>query len=241
MFRIKIIIGLLLVNLSLFGQRNSIKSELALADKAILSQNYEEALKHVEAALKIDELYLDALEKKVNIMIIDNRSKEISKEIDEKLSNNLQQPEYYYLRAIVNNYRQKLSKAIEDFDNAIYYQMPVKYLDRVYLNRGVAHHKIGNFELAETDFLSAMEYNPRNATLYHSWGMLNYEQRLFEEAINKFNKAIQYGDKRPILYYNLAMSYLRIDDMDNACMSFGKACSLGYKNACKSFMLECSE
>ncbi len=241
MLRRVIFTGVLFYCSLAFGQRGEINAELAKADKLVLEKEYEAALKHVEAALDIDKLYLDALEKKVNIMLLMEKDREILKEIDELVKKNIQQPEYYYIRAVVYNYKQRPSKAIEDLDNALYYQIPGKYQERVYLNRGVAYYYLGNFEAAELDFRGALEINPRYATVYHSWGMMDYEKRMFEEAAKKFNKAVQYGDERPILFYNLGMSYLRIKDMPNACFNFNKACNLGYKSACKLYLLECSE
>jgi TPR repeat protein len=71
--------------------------------------------------------------------------------------------------------------------------------------------------------------------------MLKYEEKEYDEALKYFNKAIQYENDNPIIFYNLAMSYLRSDDMENACYYFNKSCSLGYRNACKVYLLQCSE
>jgi tetratricopeptide (TPR) repeat protein len=242
MCRIALLISIFFINTQLFGQADLFKIELAKADSYIALKNYPEALKLIEGVLEIEPLYLDALEKKVNVMLINNDSKTLLKEIEELISQNIQQPEYYYIRALINNYKEHVSKAVEDLDDAIYYQMPEEYLDRVYLNRGVAYYKLGKFDKAEMDFRAALEINPRYATVYHSWGMLDYELNRFEEAVKKFNKAVQYGDEQPILYYNLGMSYKRLGDMKKACQSFNIACTKGgYKDACKLYFLQCAE
>ena len=222
------------------AQNNTIKAELAQADRLTKEAKYDDALQHIDAALKINSLSLDALEKKVNVMLLADREKDISKEIDELIKSNVQQPEYYYLRALLYISKNKPQKAVEDLDNAIYYQMPDKYLDKVYLNRGVAYYDIGDFSKAEADFQAAIELNPKNSTVYHSWGMLKYEEKNYEEAVKYFLKAVQYEDNNPVIFYNLAMGYMRLDDMENACYYFNKSCSLGYRNACKAYMLQCT-
>lgn len=242
MLRIALLISFLSLNIQLFSQAELIKIELAKADSYIALKNYQEALNHIEAVLEIDPLYIDALERKVNIKLIEGDTKAILKEIDEQIEQNVQQAEYYYIRAIINNYKDRVSKAIEDLDNAIYYQMPEEFLDRVYLNRGVAYYKLGKFDEAETDYRAALEISPRYATVYHSWGMLDYEMSKFEDAVEKFEKAVQYGDERPILFYNLGMSYKRLGDMQKACYNFNIACTKGgYKDACKLYFLQCTE
>jgi len=225
----------------LYCQDERIKAELLQADRLTSEVKYDEALQHINAALAIDNLQLEAWEKKVNVMLLADRSKDITKEIDDLIEINRQQPEYYYLRSLLYSSKQKPQKTIEDLENAIYYQMPEKYMDKIYLNRGVAYYKIGDFANAETDFQEAINSNPRNATAYHSWGMLKYEEREYEEAVKYFNKAIQFEDNNQVIYYNLAMSYLRLEDMENACFFFNKSCSLGYRNACKVYLLECSQ
>lgn len=239
---IALILTIFYFSICLNAQTKGFKEELAKADEYITAKQYQDALKHIENVLDNDPLYLDALEKKVSVMISAGNSKEIFKQIDDLIKANIQQPEYYYIRAIINNYRQRTLKAIEDFDDAIYYQMPQKYLDRVYLNRGVAYYNVGRFEEAESDFSKALEINPKYATVYHSWGMLDYEMGRFEDAVKKFNKAIQYGDERAILYYNLGMSHRRLGDMKNACYNFNVSCNKGgYKDACKIYFLQCAE
>lgn len=241
MHRFLFLIGIITFCFALYGQDDKIKAELVQADRLTKELKYNEALQHIDAALIINNLSLEALEKKVNVMLLADKSKEISDEIDRLIKGSIQQPEYYYLRSLIYLNKQKPQKAIEDLNNAIYYQMPEKYLDKVYLNRGVAYYNIGDFIKAETDFQAALEINPRYSTVYHSWGMLKYEEKEYEEALKYFNKAIQYENDNPIIFYNLAMSYLRSDDMENACYYFNKSCSLGYRNACKVYLLQCSE
>lgn len=241
MQRIFIVLALIALNASVFGQTDKIRAQLVQADRLINEKNFTEALIHIDAALEIDPLYLEALEKKASVLLQNNQEKEISKLIDDWIKQAPLQPEYYYLRGIISLYKQKPQKAVEDFENAIYYQIPEKYMDKIYLNRGMAYYTLGQFTEAESDFSNAIEINPKYSTAYHHWGMLKYELREYDEAVELFNKAIQFEDNNPVIFYNLGMTYYRLKEMEKACYYFNKSCSLGYKNSCKFYLLECSE
>jgi tetratricopeptide (TPR) repeat protein len=224
-----------------FSQVDKIKSELAQADKLINDKNYAEALKHIDAALDIDPLYIESLEKKLSVMLQNNQEKEITKQIEDWIAYAPQQPEYFYIRGVLFLYKQKPQKAIDDFENAVYYQIPEKYMDKIYLNRGMAYYNLGKFPEAESDFSNAVDINPKYSAAYHSWGMLKYEQQDYEEAVNLFNKALQLEEDNPVIYYNLGMTYVRLKDLNKACYYFNKSCTLGYKNACKFYLLQCGQ
>lgn len=237
-----VILGLVVGMSSLFAQNDAIEAELKLADGFITNKNYDEALKHVENALKIDGLYLIALEKKVSIMILSENENAALKEINSMISENPQQPEYYYIRAIIHLYKQKPNKAIQDLNDAeIIYSMPAEYMERVYLRRGTAYYFYGDFMKAEIDFKAAININPKNATVYHSWGMLKYEEGLYEDAIKYFSKALQYEDKSPVAHYNIGMAHSKVGETEEACHHFNQACILGHRSACKIYYLQCTE
>jgi len=229
------------ISLSVYSQDSQVEKELKQADKLLIEKKYDEAMEYVETALEIDPFNLEALEKKVNINILKENSKELFKEIDELIKNYPTQPEYYYVRALLFLYKQKQQKAIEDFESAIDNNIPVEYMEKIYLNRGMAYYNIGNFPMAEENFENALKLNPEYSTVYHSWGMLKYEVKEYDAAVKNFKKAILYEDDNPIIYYNLGMSYLRLKDMDNACKYFNISSTLGYKNAFKVYFLECTE
>jgi len=231
----------LFISIGAFSQNAIVEAELKQADRNSRNGNYSEAIKHINNALEEDPLYLPALERKINVLIQSEDDKGALKEVNELLKDFPQQPEYYYLRSIIYLYKQKGGKAIDDLNNAIYYQMPKENLDKIYVSRGTAYYFIGDFESAEADFQEAVTLNPKNASAYHSWGMLKYEEQLFDEAIANFNKAILYEDNSAITHYNIAMAYYKQDEMKDACHHFNRSCVLGNRSACKIYYLECSE
>lgn len=214
-------------------------SEMKMVDAYVASGDISKALLTLEDILVKDPSFLDAQEKKIELLTQEERSKDAFRDIEEYIAMYPTQPEYYYLRAILNLQKEKYTKAVEDFDAAINLKFPEKYIYKVYLNRGMAHFNNQDLELAELDFEEVIKLDSRNAAAYHGKGMVNYEQNEYENAIVEFQKAIRIDDSNPITYFNLAMTYFRLDDIDNACYNFNKSCALGHRNACRLLLMEC--
>lgn len=223
------------------SQDPEVPKELKEADFYIGNEQYDKALQLIDKALRKDPLNLDALEKKIAIYQSTDRLKDASKEIEEKLERNSKQGEYYYIRGVLNMYREKYVKSIENFESALENDIRSEDFYRVYLNRGMAYLHLTEFDLAEKDFQKAIELKPGFATAYHSLGMLKYETKEYEKAVEYFSKAIEIDESNAITYYNMGMSYFRLEDYDNACFCFNKSCMLGHRNACRLHLMECSK
>lgn len=223
----------------LFSQNSDHDSDMKMVAAYAASGDISKALLKIEDILVEDPAFIEAQEKKIDFLSQEDRSKEAQKDIEAYIAMYPTQPEYYYLRAILNLQRAKYAKAIEDFDNAVELKMPEKYIYKVYLNRGMAHFNNQDFDLAEIDFDEVIRMDSKNAAAYHGKGMVKYEQALYDEAIVEFQKAIHFEDNNPITYYNLAMAYFRADNSDNACYNFNKSCALGHRNACRLLLMEC--
>jgi tetratricopeptide (TPR) repeat protein len=212
---------------------------MKMVDAYVASGDISKALLSLEDILVKDPTYIEAQEKKIDLLSQQERSKDALRDIEEYISMYPTQPEYYYCRAILSLQKEKFSKAIEDFDVAINLKFPEQYIYKVYLNRGIAHFNNQDFELAKLDFEEVLKLEPKNAAAYHGKGMVAYEQSDYENAIIEFQKAIRIEDDNPITYFNLAMTYFRLNEKENACYNFNKSCALGHRNACRLLMMEC--
>lgn len=224
---------------SSFSQTFDHTTEMKMVDAYVASGDVSKALLSLEDILVKDPTYIEAQEKKINLLIQQERGKDAFRDIQEYIAMYPTQPEYYYLRAILNLQKEKFSKAIEDFDVAINLKFPEDYIYKVYLNRGMAHFNNQDYELAELDFDEVLKLDSKNAAAYHGKGMVYYEQSEYENAIVEFQKAIRIEDNNPITYFNLAMTYFRLNDQENACYNFNKSCALGHRNACRLLLMEC--
>jgi tetratricopeptide (TPR) repeat protein len=228
-----------LLPLWLGAQEGDIEKSLRLADVQIAAGDVQKALLTIEDILVKQPDNLDAQEKKINILVQQNRSKDAIKDIEEYILVYPSQPEYYYLRAVLKLQDQKYDKAIEDFDRAIQLDMPKGSEYKVYLNRGMAHFYNQDFDQSEDDFNEVIALNPKNAAAFHGKGMIKYELGQYEEAIVEFQKALKLEDDNAITHFNIAMSYFRIKEKENACYHFNRSCALGLRNACRLMMMEC--
>ncbi len=223
-----------------YSQDSDIDKSLKMADAQVASGDLNQALLTIEEILAKEPENLDAQEKKLNILVQQNRAKDAMKDIEDYITAYPAQPEFFYLRAILKLQDQKYSKAIEDFDRAIQLDIPKAAEYKVYLNRGMAHFYNQDFDQAEADFSEVNALNPKNAAAYHGKGMVKYELGEYEEAAVEFQKALKLEEDNPITHYNLAMSYYRMKDMENACYHFNRSCALGHRNACRLLMMQCN-
>ncbi len=227
---------------SVTGQNpeSEIEKNLRLVDANIRLGGFSKALLLIEDILVMQPNNLDAQEKKINILVQQDRSREAFADIEEYISMYPNNPEYYYLRAVLNLQKQKYTKAIDDFNNAIRLDMPAATIYKVYLNRGMAHFYNQDFDLALNDFDEVLALNPRSAAAYHGKGMIKYELDEYEDAVTEFQQSLKLDDTNPITYYNLAMTYYRMNENDNACYYFNKSCEMGHRNACRLLMMQCN-
>jgi tetratricopeptide (TPR) repeat protein len=222
-----------------YSQSDDIENSLATAQLQINIQDYTKALLTIEDILIRQPGNLRAQEMKIDILLQLNKEKDALRDIEEYMRMYPAQPEYYYLRALLNLQKEKYFRAVEDFDQAALMEMSPDLASKVYLNRGMAHFYNQDFELAEADFDEVIASDQKNAAAYHGKGMVKYALQKYEEAIIEFQRSLKIEDSNPITHYNIAMSYFRLKDEDNACYHFNKSCALGHRNACRLLMMEC--
>jgi tetratricopeptide (TPR) repeat protein len=244
MFRI-LLLNILSLNIFLtnflYSQVSADSTVLKLADQYAASRKYDDALAIYKDILFNNPANIDVQEKKLNVLIQADRQKEASRDLDDLIRMYPQGPEYYYLKALLELKNEKYVKSIDDFDQSIKLDMPKEFQYKVYLNRGMAHFYMQDYDLSESDFKAVIERDPKNAAAYHGLGMVKYEQKDYEEAVSDFLKSLKYDEANAITHFNMAMSYYRLEQKDNACYHFNRACALGNRNACKLLMMECAE
>ncbi|MBA7519581.1 Beta-barrel assembly-enhancing protease [subsurface metagenome] len=236
-----LILLLLSFNAQLLSQQEDLEASLLLVDRYIASGEITKALTTIENILVKQPNNVDGQEKKISILTEQDRSKDAYNDVEDYMRMYPDQPEYFYFRALLHLQKGKYSKAIDDFNRAIQLDMPDNTVYKVYLNRGMAHFYLQDFDLAEDDFNEVLSLHSKSAAACHGKGMIKYELREYEEAVIQFQKALKLEDENPITHFNMAMTYFRLEEIDNACYHFNKSCSLGHRNACRLLMMECSQ
>jgi tetratricopeptide (TPR) repeat protein len=225
----------------LLSQQGTSDSTMLNIDKFVATGHTDKALLLIEDILFRDPSNLDIQEKKLNILIQADRTKDAYDDVEKLIIMYPSHPEYLYLKAVLNLQKQKFSKAIDDFDKAITLKMPPKSLYKVYLNRGMAHFYMQDYDLADYDFSKVLELEPKNAAAYHGKGMVKYELHEYEDAVTAFQKSLNFDENNAITHFNMGMSYFRLEDKENSCYHFNRACALGNRNACRLLLLECTQ
>jgi tetratricopeptide (TPR) repeat protein len=198
---------------------------LAEADSLITGNRLQEALTKTEEALSVSGSNKTAQQYRINIYYLMQNDKEALRYADDAVKKYPQDPDFLYLRGIINNSALESAKREE--------------LYKIYLNRGVANHYLMDYESAMSDFSRAIELNDTAASVYQGRAMLHYEMKDYTAAVDDFNKVLELGQENAAILFNLGMSYFRLEQKEKACPLLQKSCSLGNKNACRMSLMEC--
>lgn len=225
----------------IISQESEILNKLVTEADVLLSANkHTEALAKTKEALKIKSDFHPALQKQINILFLMNDEKESVRVVDNAIELYPGNPGYHYLRGLINNGRERYSKALDDFTQAIDLNPGQDMLYRCYLGRGVSYMNLLEYENALSDLNASIGENDTVAGAYYSRGMVNYELREYESAVADFQKILEFSEGNAALYFNLGMAYFRMND-DKACQNLNKACTMGNTNACRMSLMECAK
>ncbi len=227
--------------LKAFSQEDPIVARLLEeADIALAASDFEKSLDKVESALRQSPKDINALQKRINIYYQMNNIKEASGHTEQAIREFPDEPEFYYLKGLINIAKEKYYKSVTDFNKVLALNKPID-MYKVYLNRGVAYLNLKDYNPAIEDLTKSIELNNTNASAYHTIGMIYYDLQDYTLAVENFTRALDLSQDNPVTFFNLGMSYFRQEDKESACPYFHKACSMGDKNACRMAFMECAK
>jgi tetratricopeptide (TPR) repeat protein len=234
-------ITVVLTGISVMAQDETrLNALLTEADALVSSDNLQDALAKTREAMTISPDYHPAVQKHINILFLMNDEKESMRMVDDAIRKYPDVAGYYYLRGIINNAREKYSRALDDFNSAIDLN-PKDILYRCYLGRGVSYLNLLEYEQALADLSASIQQNDTVAGAYYSRAMANYELHDYTAAISDFQKTLDFSEGNAALYFNLGMSHYRLNEKEKACPNFNKSCSMGNTNACRMSLMECAK
>jgi len=233
-----ITLSLLIWNTGIPQTSERITSLLADADSLITGNRLQEALAKTEEALSVSGSNKTAQQYRINIYYLMQNNKEALRYADDAVKKYPQDPDFLYLRGIINNSAGRYGKAVDDFTDALE-SAKREELYKYYLNRGVANYYLTDYESAMTDLNRAVELNDTAASVYQGRAMLHYDLKDYSAAVDDFNKVLELGEENAALLFNLGMCYFRLEQKEKACPLLQKSCSLGNKNACRMSLMEC--
>lgn len=120
--------------------------------------------------------------------------------------------------------RGKYDKAIQAYDEALGYdKLAPANRANILSDRGVAHWRMNQAELALGDFRQAVEINPQYAQVYNNMGNVLMDQNKPQEAIQAYNQAIDNAPTYGVAYNNRATAAFEQGDYKAAIGDFNAA------------------
>ncbi len=113
-------------------------------------------------------------------------------------------PQAYAARASVYLALDRPASAVEDLNQAI--QLGLTQDPTVYLNRGQAYFRLDMYDLAEQDFLRALELDPENPAVHFNLGTLYLQTGDEEKAVEHLTRTLELDEGFAAAYFNRAMA-----------------------------------
>lgn len=214
---------------------NYTKGEILLDAK-----DYTGAINLFNKTLDITPSYFEAYIGKSKAYNLMGDVKEAYKVLDNAISSYPSSAELFLARGLLNNSKERYSKALDDFDKALKLNESLNSFS-VYYNRGIAYSNLQEYDSALDDFNKAAEVEPNNANAFYSRGLANYQLGNYDPAVKDFIRSDELNPNNPVTYYNLGMAYYKMQDPENACVYFHKSCGMKNTNACKMIIMVCQE
>jgi tetratricopeptide (TPR) repeat protein len=96
----------------------------------------------------------------------------------------------------------------------------------VYDSRGSLHRKMGNIELAKTDFLTAIAIKPEFSRAYNGLALVYEQEGNIAAALDNINKAIELSPDDEVLLVNRANLYIKMKIASKALEDIEKALTI---------------
>jgi tetratricopeptide (TPR) repeat protein len=120
--------------------------------------------------------------------------------------------------------RGKYDKAIQAYDEALGYdKLAPANRANILSDRGVAHWRMNEVELALADFKQAIEINPQYAQVYNNMGNVLMDQNKPQEAIQAYTRAIDNAPTYGVAYNNRASAEFEQGDYKASINDFNAA------------------
>ena len=112
----------------------------------------------------------------------------------------------------------------------------------IYLYRGRAKNRLGDYRGAIIDLSKAIQYNDKyvNGSAFFELGFAKSYLKDYQGALLNYNKAIQLDSYYDVAYYNRALIKLNLNDKEGACMDLSRAGELGYEKAYQVIRENCN-
>jgi tetratricopeptide (TPR) repeat protein/S1-C subfamily serine protease len=189
-------------------------------------EKYDEALKAIDIAIKLDSSDLNLLNEKAVILATQKQYPAAITIYSEIIS---KQPEAYAYsnRGAAKSALGNKQDAILDYNRAI--ALNPKYAD-AYHRRGLAKSDLGNKQDAILDYNQAIALNPKFVDAYYHRGIAKSALGNKQDAILDYNRAIALNPRDTQAYNNRGAAKYALGNEQDAIVDFDRAIVLSSKN-----------
>lgn len=221
--------------------QTNIDSLVALGDDLMNLEDYKQAQETYERALKMNEAYVPALKGNIDVLLALDQYGRAEKTASEALEKHPENPAFHMYMGKVLIEREHFEKALPHLNKSLNFagENDSMIINRVYVNRGAAHQKLGNSQKALKNYSQALSINRRNPNVFIYRGNLYYKEQDYSKALDDFQRVLQLDPNNHVAQYNVGMCHFKQGKKRNACDAFHKACELGNTNACKMVISKC--
>jgi Tfp pilus assembly protein PilF len=200
-------------------EEQSLSNQKVLAVSSLRRGNYQQAIKEIEVAEKINSNDPDVhlIRGVIYFQLKDYARSEASYKKALELKPDYSEARYNLCSLYLT--LDKLDAAIEECSKAAS-DMLYKSRDKALTTLGVAYFRKGDIDKAEEYYQKALEVNPEFVYTHNEYGKLYMAIGNEKEAIEEFKKAVEGAALYDEAHYNLGLAYLKTGKTEDACGSF---------------------
>ena len=196
---------------------------LTQALNKIQPEDYEEAIKVCNQALRINPLYTEAYHRRgVFRSALGDRTGAVA-DYNLVIRRTPEDGEAYYNRGVAHSELGDYQQAIADYTQAV--RLNPNNAD-AYHKRGNAHLNLEDYQRAVADYTQVIQLNPDDAPAYNNRGIAHFNLGSYQKAIADCTQAIRLDSNQTHAYYFRGLAYTRLDDTGKAIEALRQALKL---------------
>jgi tetratricopeptide (TPR) repeat protein len=202
-----------------------------LAVAAYEARNKAEAVKHCEAALRLEPTHYWSLHVLgSSLVILGQEEQDFALAAVAFTGCIMQRPDYalaYYGRSRAFGKLHRGQEALTDCGKALELEPKDPW---AWTNRGDVYIDLGQPAQAVADYSKAIELNPKDANAWYSRGLAYWNLRQLDKALADYCKAIEVDPKHPLAWNNRGLVDMDLGHLDKALVDYSKAIEVDPKN-----------
>ncbi len=178
---------------------SKLEIEYIKARLAVLAEDWKNALKHFNKAIKLDPFFVKGYNNKGNVLRELGRPDEAMEAYSKALEIDPEDYGSWLSKGHIFSNKRKFREALECYEKCL--QINPK-CDITWNSMGIVFRHMGNYKKALESFDKALEINKEYDYAWNNKGNIFFSIRRYEEALSCFNKALEINPKSDLACAN---------------------------------------